>query len=176
MTAVANTAFTAAQFNTYVRDNFLETAPSKATAAGGYFVTAGSNSIVERFWGTDYIETEESTTSTSYTNLSTVGPSVTVATSSRALVMIGARMRNNVAGQYCMASFELSGDTTRTAPDRYSVAFENTNQDGSTDIHTCQFTPLTDLTPGNNTFTMKYRTTTAGTAVFRFRRMAVIPF
>jgi hypothetical protein len=48
MTAVANSTFTAAQFNQYVRDNLNETAPAKATSAGSYFVADGVNSIAER--------------------------------------------------------------------------------------------------------------------------------
>ena len=48
MTAVANAVFTAAQFNTHVRDNLLETAPAKATTTGGYFVATGTNTIVQR--------------------------------------------------------------------------------------------------------------------------------
>ena len=49
MTAVANTVFTAAQFNQHVRDNLNETAPAKATASGGYFVATGVNAIAQRF-------------------------------------------------------------------------------------------------------------------------------
>ena len=48
MTAVANSTFTAAQFNQYVRDNLNETAPALATAAGSYFAADGINSIAER--------------------------------------------------------------------------------------------------------------------------------
>lgn len=48
MTAVSGAAFTAAQFNTHVRDNLLETAPAKATTANGLFVATGLHSIEEQ--------------------------------------------------------------------------------------------------------------------------------
>ncbi|GII42264.1 hypothetical protein [Planotetraspora phitsanulokensis] len=42
MTAVANSIFTTAAFNQYVRDNLLETAPAKATTGSRLIVTTGS--------------------------------------------------------------------------------------------------------------------------------------
>jgi hypothetical protein len=48
MTAVTNATFTAAQFNTHVRDNLLETAPAKATAADRFILTDGANAVREQ--------------------------------------------------------------------------------------------------------------------------------
>jgi hypothetical protein len=44
-TAVGNTLLTAAFWNTHVRDNLLETAPAKATAAGQLFQATAPNAI-----------------------------------------------------------------------------------------------------------------------------------
>src|SRR3546814_19340432 len=69
MTAVANTVFTAAQFNQHVRDNLNETAPAKATAAGGYFVATGVNAIAQRIADGNTDTNTGTTTSTTYTDL-----------------------------------------------------------------------------------------------------------
>ena len=86
MTAVSNTVFTAAQFNTHVRDNLNETAPAKATTAGTMFIASGANSIVERVPSTAAVTTSESTGGTGYGNLATPGPAVTVTTGTKAIV------------------------------------------------------------------------------------------
>ena len=53
MTAVSGSVLTAAQFNTYVRDNLNETAPAKATAAGQIFVSTAANAIAARLVNAD---------------------------------------------------------------------------------------------------------------------------
>ena len=72
MTAASNATFTAAEFNAHIRDNLLETEPAKATTNDSYFVTTGANAIAQRSPGSDVINTMQTTTSTSYTNLSSV--------------------------------------------------------------------------------------------------------
>lgn len=173
MTAVAGNAFTAAQFNTYVRDNLLETAPAKATTAGGYFVATGSNAITQRLAATDHVATTETTTSTSYTNLTTVGPSVTVTTGTTALVAIYSSLQQTVgSGNVISMSYEVSGATTVAAGDTWAVAFtaSATNasvRSGMTYLHT-------GLNAGSNTFTAKYRVN-GGTGSYVNRRITVLP-
>ncbi len=48
MPAVAGAIFTAAQYNTFVRDNLNECAPAKASVVGSYFTTSDDNQIAER--------------------------------------------------------------------------------------------------------------------------------
>ena len=88
MTAVANSVFTAAQFNQFVRDNLNETAPAKATTAGSHFAGTGLNSIAERLTDTDLVATSQTTISTSYADLATVGPTVTATTGPYAIVFL----------------------------------------------------------------------------------------
>lgn len=84
LTAVANTSFAAADWNTYVRDNMLELAPAIADLPNELLVRQSSSSgavrqiVTNGGVATDTIATLESTTSTSYTDLTTVGPRVTV--------------------------------------------------------------------------------------------------
>lgn len=174
MTAIAGNAFTAAQFNTYVRDNLLETAPAKATTAGGIFVATGLNEIAQRIPTTGEILTTNTTSSTSYVDLSSVGPTVAVTTGTKALVIISAQMENTTANGLALASVAVSGATTVAATDDFSVAWEQTS-DNTGQASTHSVSKLFTLTPGTNTFTMKYRALTAGTASFTRRRLIVIP-
>lgn len=172
MTAVAGSVFTAAQFNTYVRDNFNETAPAKATTPGSIFATSGTNTIAERIPQTQFITTSETTTSTAYTDVATTGPAVTVTCGTTALVIVSARIINTTAGQNTYAGYAVSGASSVAASDDFVFMFTcpvaNYSQQGS------QVLLQTGLTAGSNTFTMKYRVT-GGTGTLDNRQLTVIP-
>ena len=125
MTAVAGNTLTAAQWNTHVRDNLLETAPAKATAAGRIFVTTAANAIAERVVDSETVATSQTTTSTSYTDLATTGPAVTVTTGARALVFYGAEMENTTSTALSAASVAVSGATTDAASDARWIMCES---------------------------------------------------
>lgn len=173
MTAVANSTFSAAQFNQYVRDNLNETAPAKATAAGSYFAASGVNAIAERRPLTGADLTVGTTTSTTFTNLTgtSIGPSVTCETGPNALVIVRASIENSGVGSARMA-YDISGAHTQAAADNrgihvFGVATVNV---GASDV-----TLMTTLTPGTSTFTAKYRVS-SGTGQFSARRIIVMPF
>lgn len=169
LTAVANTALTAAQWNASVRDNLLETAAAKATTEGRIFVASGANAIVERAILGGIVETSQTTTSTSYTNLATAGPAVAVTTSGSAFIFINADVQNTLANTSSHASFEITGATTSAAIDQRSIRGESVANGA---VSACRST-LNAVTPGGNTFNMQYRVS-AGTGTFQRRRMQVI--
>lgn len=169
MTFVDSTPLTAAQLNTHLRDNLLETAPAKATTPGGYFVTQTVHSIVERVPQGQTISTSNTTDSTSYTNLSNPGPSVTVTTGAQALVIVGCEMANSGGGASRM-SYEIAGASTLEAIDRFAVQTSGTNY-----VQTSYAAFRTDLTPGVNTFNAMYRVS-SGTGTFLRRRIVVFPY
>ena len=171
MTAIAGSVFTAAQFNTFVRDNLLETAPAKATTTGGYFVTSNTNQISERVRGEAEVLASESTTSTSYTDLATTGPSVTVTTGDSAIVMISARVQNNTTGQSAYAAVDISGASTVAANDNRAVGLSAA---AVSQLMIASHVSTVTLVPGANTFTAKFRAT-GGTATFANRRLVVFP-
>jgi|SRR5690606_16456346 hypothetical protein len=173
MTAVSGSVFTAAQFNTFVRDNLNETAPAKATTAGAYFVTSTLNEIVERVGSRDSIATSGTTTSDSYTDLSTVGPTVTVETGELALVIWGCRITNDTANASGLVSVEVSGATTNAANDVRALTFDAPEPGSLFQGSHAVF--YDDLMPGTNTFTMKYRVG-SGTGTFNWRRLIVLPY
>jgi len=172
MTAVAGSIFTAAQFNTYIRDNLNETSPAKATTSGQLFVATGANSIAARSFSNQRIDTTETTTSTSYVDLATPGPAVTVTTGSAAIVWINATLDNGTVDGSASASFAISGATTQGADNSRRIA-----RDGASATNPCRYGACSKetLTPGSNTFTMKYVSQSATTASFSFREIVVLP-
>src|SRR3954463_9664656 len=109
MTAVAGAPFSAAQFNTYVRDNLNETAPAKATAGGQLFVSTGPNAIAARTPTAATVVTSQTTASTSYTNLATAGPAVTVTTGTQAIALFKASISNDTSNSSSVTAVQVSG-------------------------------------------------------------------
>jgi hypothetical protein len=173
MTAVANDIFTAAQFNTYVRDNLLETATAKASTVGGYFVASGTNSLSQRVSSGAVVATSQTTASTSYTDLATTGPAVTVTSGTSAMVWFGCRIGNDTVNIPSWASYAVSGATTIAASDEWAIktggmAAGSTARFGTAHYHAA------DLTAGSNVFTMKYKVQ-ANTGTFVSREILVLP-
>ena len=174
MTAVANSIFTAAQFNQFVRDNLNETAPAKAVNVGGYFVATGVNAIAERTAGDDFVNAGEDTTSTSFTDLATPGPAITKTTGTSALVAVYGLVSNDTAGVSALMSYAVTGATSAAASDTRSVTYQPGSVAAARSIRASAVTLHTGLTAGSNTFTAKYRVT-GGTGTFNNRRIAVLP-
>jgi len=171
MTAVANAAFTAAEFNTYVRDN-LNTSPAAiATVASQIFVATGVNAIAARTITGASVSTLETTTSASFTDLATGGPAVTVTTGPSALVFLTAKVLNS-AGVSSFMGHAVSGATTIAADDTNALIVDPGV--GNQVRTTVLAFRSGDLTPGSNTFTSKYRVD-SGTGTFVNRRIVVIP-
>ena len=173
ITFVSGTTLTATQLNTYLRDNLSELAPAKATVPGSYFCSTGTNSIAQRTPDTALITTSQTTTSTSYVDLGTVGPTVSVSTGAYAFVITTCQMENNTNDFQTYMSFAISGATTRSALDATAVG-----KDGTPAGNHCRLTNfdlINNLTPGTNTFTAKYRVG-GGTGTFAQRRLSIFPF
>ena len=168
MTAVANTGLTAAQWNASVRDNLLETSVAKATTAGRIFVATGVNTLAEREITESEILTQETSTRTTYGNITTTGPTVTVTTGALAITSVSAQMFNSGANNM-YSSYAISGATTDASSDTRALAF----QAGAGDQIRATSTVLSTLTGGSNTFKVEYRTS-AGTGTWDDRRILVI--
>jgi hypothetical protein len=116
------------------------------------------------------VTTSESTTSTTYADLTTPGPSVTVTIGASGLAMV-------------MVSATMSGSATGTTPIMSWRAGAGTPLDVDSAIQTgviaeiarlSRTTLATGLTPGSVTFDAKYRVA-SGTGTFSNRRLIVIP-
>lgn len=169
----ATEMLTAAMLNTYLRDNLNETGPAKASTPGGYMVATGLNAIAQRVVETDKVTTEQTRTSSTYGDLSTVGPSVTVTTGTRAIVMTYCRIETATSGALAAVSWAVSGATTRSGGDSYSIMISGISSNQFVAAADIDF--ITTLNAGSNTFTMKYRSNGAATASFSNRRILVMP-
>lgn len=117
------------------------------------------------------VATEETTTSTTYVDLATVGPAVTVTVgvSGIAIVTLYAALKNSDATGTSFMDVGLSGANTRAAVDVTALGPVGTAYQrlGLSIV-------LTGLTPGATTFTAKYRTSGAATGTFSARRIGVV--
>lgn len=173
MTATAGSLWTAAQWNTHVRDNLLETMPGKATTAGRWFVSSAANAIAERAISSATVATAETETGTSYGDVTTVGPAVTITTGTRAMVFTNARVSNSTANANSAFSYAVSSATTISASDEWSTSLDGTTASDLNRMGGAHF--VTNLTAGSNIFTMKYKVS-AGTATFADRHIIVMAF
>lgn len=173
-TWVANDVLTAAELNEQLRDNLLEQMPALATTEGSWFSVDAANSIVERTLVSDIVKETEQTASTSYVDLATVGPEVTVETGTVALVMFSGLLQNSTANAQGCMSYAISGATTRAASDTVAIIQDGLNGGGDT-WGFMSWDLAEDLNPGANTFTAKYRAGGAGTLTAYARALTVWP-
>lgn len=155
-----------------LRDNLLETAAAKATTSGSYFAATGPNALAERIASSDLVVTSETTTSTSYTTLATGGPSVTVTSGTRILVMNSAFMSNSTVNGETYMSVNISGASSISPTDPRAVAHTSATANALMNSTLCA---LYTVTAGSNTYAGNYRVST-GTGTFSQRRITAMPF
>lgn len=172
MTAVANSTFTAAQFNTYVRDNLNMTAPALASTSGQVPVSTGANSITMRSVLSNVVTTSQSTSSLSYVNLATVGPTVTVNTGTQAIVWIQCSMSTDTTNSTALASVTVSGASAISGDDSFGVTLDGVPATNL--LRYCSAHFFNTLVPGSNVFTMVYKVG-SNTGTFANRELIVFP-
>lgn len=180
MTFVDDSALTAAQLNTHLRDNLSEQSVSKASSPGSYFTTTSPNQITERAWFSQQQNVIHETYSNStYGDLRTYGPEVRLYTDRRALVFLSAAFNAQASVSHiAYVSFEVSGATTIDPSDSNAIGVsqQGTSTQDASDIRSTTMVPLDNLEPGENVFTMKYRVMDGGGVAFRNQEIMVIPF
>ena len=132
-------------------------------------IGAGSGSALVNGFAT--VATGQSTTSTTYTDLATSGPAVTLTVNTKVKVTLTALVYvSNVLDQAFMGC-AVSGASTVAAADAQSMRFTH----GSTSENERRSTVIvyTGLTPGSTTFTAKYRTVAGDTPFFEHRDILV---
>lgn len=115
------------------------------------------------------VATSQTTTSTTYTDLATVGPSVTVTIGSSGIALVSVYVDVFSDTAFTITSFAASGANTIAASDQTSWTGGTTESSGSFVL------VLTGLTAGSTTFKMKYRVN-SGTGTFQNRRIGVVAF
>lgn len=118
------------------------------------------------------VATTQTTTSSSYTDLATAGPEVTVTTGTKAFVITSARMSGSALGFDSYQSYAVSGATTVAASD--TVAIMHGTFRANTSMRASAGQMITGLTAGANVFTCKYRVDATSTGTFLDRAITVI--
>jgi hypothetical protein len=119
------------------------------------------------------VATSQTTTSLTYTDLATVGPSVTLtlpAGATKALVVLTAAANGSVGNSFAFMSVAVSGASTVPPSDAnaYAVA-------GNDPVRASATVLISGLSSaGSLTFTAKYRVS-SGTATFSTRDITVLP-
>lgn len=173
MTAVAGATFTAAEFNQYVRDNLNECPTAKATGGAQFFVSTGANAIAARQMSNAAVTAPQTTASTTYTDLATVGPQVTVTTGALAMVLFASRIQNSLTNGAAEVSVAVTGASAVGASGEWSIKLDGIASANALRMGMVHM--FSGLTPGSNTFTMKYLVG-SGTGTFSSRELIVLPF
>lgn len=119
------------------------------------------------------VATSQGTGTGSFTDLGTVGPSVSLLTGTKAIVTLGSFMNSNTAADGAAMGFAVSGATTIAASDAFSISkiFSNT---ANTMVRMGETFYVTGLTAGVNTFTAKYKALVGGIALWSDRHITVV--
>lgn len=117
------------------------------------------------------VPADEGTTSTGWTDLVTTGPTVTLTTGTKALIVVTGNLRNSGAGGYSFMGYAISGASTVAAGGGRILEHQSPSAGGEHQGSAVYL--LEGLTPGANTFTAKY-SAGSGTANFKNRHIAVI--
>ena len=132
-----------------------------STQSLGLKWAAPAAAVINLTGSSAFISTIESTSSSSYTDLTTAGPAVTLTTGTKALVIINAGVSSNITNAQARYSFAVSGATTLAADDLRSAYFKTcptlVGGQGAVNVTGSFAMVLTGLTAGSNTFTMKYK-------------------
>lgn len=118
------------------------------------------------------VATSQTTASTSYADLATVGPAATIITGTSALVILTAQISSSIVDSGYMG-FAVSGATTVSPGD--AQALHSTSSVANHADQQSALYVVTGLTAGSNTFTAKYRQNGASTGTYVNRSIAVIP-
>lgn len=125
------------------------------------------------------VATSQTTTSTTYADLSTAGPSVTVTVGANGLLLvtISSNVLNNTNAAFSFMSVVLSGANTVAAAD--INAFKWQQPSANLELRNSFTFLMTGLTPGSTTLKAQYRVQTggagSGTSTWADRRISATP-
>lgn len=134
---------------------------------GSVWATVGPGTAITADTAT--VATAQTTTSGTFTDLATVGPSVTMTTGTKVLVLCNSKLSTGNANE-AYFDFAISGATTRAAAfatDSY-LRVQSSDSQGRFGVSN-----LMTVTAGSNTFTMKYASG-GGIVTFTDRTIIVV--
>jgi len=156
--------------------------PMTALSPGGassFLISTGSAPIWSPAPQSNTIVTAENRTLSTYGDLATVGPSVTLTPSvtGNVLALVSATCNLLATSQIAVCSVELSGGNTLAASDfNAGGIFGAAGTDTRYAIRAAVAVALSGLANASTIFRMKYRSDGTGAASFSNRVLALIPF
>jgi hypothetical protein len=142
---------------------------------GSVTVSASSLASISTYTSASSVATSESTTSSTYVDLATVGPTVTMTTGTSVVCHMFANVAATTGLGGAAISVAVSGATTVAASDSPGAnggGWATVSAAANINYSMAGAVIFTGLTPGVNTFTLKYRVN-AITGAFRNRRLVV---
>jgi len=123
------------------------------------------------------VVTSENSTATTYGDLTTAGPAVTLSlvNGQTALVSVSALMTTVSSPLTGFMSFAVSGSTTLAAADANAAIMQSSTGQNQNAQGTRE-TVFTATATGSHTFTAKYKVSAANTVAFQYRRIIVKKF
>jgi hypothetical protein len=153
--------------------DFVGAGVTATNSSGAVTVTvpAGAGAVAAR------VDTPQSATSLTYTDLTTTGPAVTLTTGTSAIVFLSANVTKPLGGlgNNGYISVAVSGATTLAASDTNGTTVSYPTSGGGFAFPLMAVVYLTGLTAGSNTFTMKYRINGGNAWQFGTRTISVVP-
>jgi hypothetical protein len=155
---------------------YLTTPTVPAAKGGATFIPTGITTIYNgAAWvcvtevGAE-VAASQTTASTSFVDLATAGPAVTLNTGTTAILTFSGFVTAPSTSAYAIMAVAVSGASTIAATDTKGTFVQSPS--GSYQGQPTRSLIISGLTAGINTFTLKYRTT-AGTATFETRTLFV---
>ena len=127
---------------------------------------------VDRTPVADEVAASETTASTTFADLTTAGPAVTLVTGTTVRVTVSVNISNATVGAFAVMGYAVSGASTLAADDAKAAVYQSPTANAEAQFSWS--TIRTDITPGTNTFTAKYRAT-SGTMRAARRNIEVTP-
>lgn len=147
-----------------VRITALEASSVTAAGVATIMLAAGKSATVAT--------SETQASGTAYGDLATAGPAVTVVmTGTIAIIWLSATASGAFVGNSSRIAVAVSGASTVAAADANAAAISS--HAASHNLNLSRVLVLTGLTPGSNTFTVKYSNDGGGTWTFFNRSIAV---
>ena len=179
--AIIANYITQAMLSTVYRMTYTGTGAPGTPSSGDHWFDS-TNNVLKMYDGTQWIcitpvtasvATSQTTASTSYADLATVGPSLSILTGTQALVTLTCQMSNGTTLDGAVMGYAISGATTLAGSDTTALLVSSNVTVSAAFQHSATY-KVGSLTAGTNIFKAQYHWLTAGTSTYLNRSITVV--